>query len=184
MRGAVAAAALAALALLGCRLSTQKAEARARLDALEDILRSRNDNDPRLDREFNALSREAKSLFRRKYRELPPERRNDRGIIIHLLGRNIRAAEDWEFLREAALEPACLSLADCAKSPAPSEGPHSTDDEVTLAYPSLVALEQARKALDASPGKREALELISAAKNSQAPAVVRRAERLERTYAP
>jgi hypothetical protein len=166
-------------------------EARRALATLEDILRSRNDNDPRLDSDFNSLSPETRRLFRRKYRELPRERRNERGTVVYLLGRNLRAPEDWAFLREVAAEPPCLSLSDCSKRPPPGGGEEAAGDEVTLAYPSLVALKQAEHALEAaraagasgkSPAEREARRVIAAGEKSRTRAVSRLALTLSRRF--
>ena len=160
----------------------------AKLKTLEEIMRSRNDNDPRLDRDFNALSPEAKRLFRKKYREIPAERRNERGTIVYLLGGgNLRAAEDWAFLREVAAEPPCLSLSDCSRKPKPGGGEEAAGDEVTLAYPSLVALKQAERALEAAaeapgPAEKEAMSVIEAGKNSRTRAVARLAERIGKRF--
>jgi len=156
------------------------AEAAAKLRVLEDILASRNDNDPRLDRDFETLSPEAKRLFRRKYLALPPERRNERGTIAYLLGRNLASDEDWAFLREVASEPPCLSLEDCSRE-APSGGHAAMGHEVTLAYPPLVALTQARRALEVDPGGRwsaQAMEVLRAGRSSKTPAVAKLAGRL------
>ena len=168
------------------------APARDKLRELEEILRSRNDNDPRLDHDFNGLSIATKRLFRKEYGEIPVEKRNERGTIVYLLGKNLVAAEDWKFLRQVALEPPCLSLADCSKKPAPGSDEEATGDEVTLAYPSLVGLRQARRALEearayrasakaasASAAEKEALALFAAAKNSKTRAVARMAASLE-----
>src|SRR5687767_2675792 len=124
----------------------ERRAANRQLKILEAILRSRNDNDPLLDRAFVGLSPMAKDLFRKKYAETPPERRNERGTIVYVLGRNLRSPEDWAFLRAVAAEPPCLSLADCAAKS--TSGGHELGDEVTLAYPSLVALKQAERALE------------------------------------
>lgn len=182
-RGVWAAAILSAAALLGWRAARRSppvfvygSEARAKLATLEDILRSRNDNDPRLDRDFLGLSADAKSLFREKYRELAPERRNERGTIVYLLGRNLTAPEDWAFLRAVAAEPPCLSLADCSK---PSGEGGELGDEVTLAYPSLVALRQARRAAEEGASRSEARSVLEAAKKSKMRAVARLASSLE-----
>jgi hypothetical protein len=177
---------LAALAALACRGAPRGTdEARSRLQVLDEILASGNDNDPRLDNDFNALSPEAKRLFRERYRGFAPELRNHRGTIVFLLGRNLSAPEDWAFLRGVAAEPPCLSLADCARA---GEGGHGMGDEVTLAYPSLVALEQARRVLEESGGKgpaaREALGVVAAAKASRVKAVARKAADIERRFAP
>ena len=181
-RGAWAAAILIAAALLGWRaarrsppVSVPGAEAKATLALLEEILASRDDNDPRLDREFVALSSEEKGLFRAAYAARPRERLNERGTIVYLLGRNLTAPEDWAFLREVAAEPPCLSLADCAK-PSADAGEHG--DAVTLAYPSLVALRQAHRAAQEGAPADEARSVLEAARASKAPAVTRLARAL------
>ena len=166
-----------------------------KLKTLEDILRSKNDNDPRLDHDFNDLSPETKRLFRKKYREIPAEKRNERGTIVYLLGKNLRSREDWEFFRRVALEPPCLSLADCSKKPAPGSDEEATGDEVTLAYPSLVALRQAGRAAEEArairvatrsapaTAEKEALELFAAAKKSKTRAIARMAASYEKKIA-
>ncbi|MFI5361061.1 MAG: hypothetical protein ACHQ49_03740 [Elusimicrobiota bacterium] len=168
-----------------------------KVDELAEILRSRNDNDPRLDRDFNGLTPEAKRLFRKKYEEIPAEKRNQRGTVVYLLGKNLRSQDDWEFLRGVALEPPCLSLRDCAMKPAPDADAEDTGDDVTLAYPSLVALRQARLALEEARTVRasaqgageamvekEALSLFADAKNSKSRAVARMAAALDKKFGP
>lgn len=155
----------------------------SQLKTLEEILASRNDNDPRLDRDFNELSVEAKRLFREKYSRTPPELRNDRGTIVYLLGRNLTSAEDWAFLRTVVGEPACLSLFDCAKEPRLRADHGESGDEVTLAYPALVALNRAERALKSGSAAsvQEARRLIATAKDSPVPIVARKALELEKT---
>jgi hypothetical protein len=169
--------------------------ASAKLVELGTILASRNDNDPRLDLDFNGLSAGDKRLFRKKYREIAVEKRNERGTIVYLLGRNLKTHEDWEFFRQVALEPPCLSLSDCSKKPAPGSDEEATGDEVTLAYPSLVALRQAKRVVEEGRAKvstktartpaaeKEALDLFSAAKKSKTRAVSRTAASLEKNFA-
>ena len=167
-----AAVLLAAGTLLGaCRRAPE-----SKLAELEEILRSRNDNDPRLDRDFQGLSPEAKARFREKYASIPRERRNERGTVVYLLGRNLDRPEDWEFMRAVAAEEPCLSLADCAK---PSNGGPGEGDDVTLAYPSLVALHQAARALEAGAPAAEARPVLDAAKASRMKAVISLARTLE-----
>ena len=140
---------------------------------LEEILNGRDDNDPRLDSSFNSLPSAVRLRFQQKYRSLPPESLNQRGIIVYLLGKNIADASDWAFLREVAAEPPCLSLADCSKA---ASGDGSAGDAVTLAYPSLVALKQAERLLSSS--RAEALGVVRAGKASRVPAVVDAASRI------
>ncbi|MCR4293962.1 MAG: hypothetical protein NUW21_00395 [Elusimicrobia bacterium] len=150
---------------------------------LDEILRARDDNDPRLEAAFLGLSAAARRGFREKYRGLPPESRNQRGTIVYLLGKNLAAPEDWAFLREVAAEPPCLSLADC-RTAAP-EGGGETGDAVTLSYPALVALKQAERVLSAgapASSRREALSVVRAGKSSGSRAVAAMASRLERRF--
>lgn len=162
---------LALFSLASCRAHAPD----PRLNALDAILAAKDDNDPRLDRDFNGLPRATKRGFRLRYRQLPREHRNERGTIVYLLGRNMKTAEDWDFLRKVAAEPPCLSLWDCSK-PGGGAGP---GDEVTLAYPSLVALKRAEQELSSGgPHKEEARAVIEEALSSKAPAVRRMAERL------
>jgi hypothetical protein len=168
------AAGLAALLLLGAcsggpkRLSSG---VEARLRELDEILASKNDNDPRLDRDFSGLSDEEKDAFRRRYDSLPLESRNERGTIVFLLGRNLATDDDWRFFRRVVDEAPCLSLADCSKS---SGGASEPGDDVTLAYPALVALKLASRAdhLKAKP-------LIEDAAHSRSPALARLAGSLQ-----
>ena len=119
------------------------AEDRNLAQALNQILVSKNDNDPRLDRDFNHLSPAAKELFRQKYRELPPEKLNQKGTIVFLLCRNLSSEKDFEFLKEVMNEPPCLSMSDCAKDPGPASSEdlhHDLGSGITLIYPKLVSL--------------------------------------------
>lgn len=152
---------------------------------LDEILRSGDDNDPRLDGAFNSLPLETRRRFQRKYRELPAESRNQRGTIVYLLGKNLVAPEDWDFLREVAGEPPCLSLSDCSHASPGDDGSEAPGTAVTLAYPALVALKQAERVLsEGGPvsARREALAVVRAGTTSLTPAVVDAATRLEGRY--
>ena len=180
MRRTVLGAGFLLALVFGCRRAEvdppPAAVSRARLEELEAILASHDDNDPRLDRDFNALSPGEKEQFRRAYAALAPERRNERGTVVYLLGKNLSSAEDWDFLRRVAAEPPCLSLADCSKRGL-RQGP---GDEVTLAYPALVALKQAQRELEAGgPDAARARAVVEAGKGSRSPAAARLAERLD-----
>jgi hypothetical protein len=185
-RGAWAASILIAAALLGWRAARRSppalvsgSDARGKLATLEDILRSRNDNDPRLDRDFLGLSEEAKRLFREKYLTLAPERRNERGTVVYLLGKNLQTKDDWSFFRAVVAEPPCLSLENCSTA---SVVGGEAGDEVTLAYPSLVALRQAARAAEEGASKSEARSVLEAAKTSRVRAVTRLAASLEPVF--
>ncbi|MDD2773280.1 MAG: hypothetical protein PHP45_06250 [Elusimicrobiales bacterium] len=168
------------------------AGAAAKIRLLDEILQSKNDNDPRLDSAFNNLSPETKKLFRQKYAQLPAEGLNERGTIVYLLGKNLADEEDWAFLRAAAGAPPCLSLADCAQPAPPDDSHRALGVEITLSYPALVALAQAEKVLAAhkagKPVKNEALavgqamEVVRAAKASRSAVVAEKAARLEQRF--
>lgn len=115
-------------------------------EELQEIVQSKNDNDPRLDQDFKIMSNELHDLFRKKYSDIPMEDRNQRGLIAFLISRDLKNNLDLEFLKKIYEESPCLSLDDCkAKS---SEEPHlSGIDESTINYPQLVALYQLEKQL-------------------------------------
>ncbi|MCM2277134.1 MAG: hypothetical protein NDJ89_03595, partial [Oligoflexia bacterium] len=151
---------------------------------LEEILVSRNDNDPRLDRELKGLSPELKAALRAKYQQLPAEDRNGRGTIAFLVGREAAQPEDFEFLGRILSEPACLSLADCTREPpavAAEELHLEGTTEVTLAYPQLVALKwlETDRPLE-GPAREAALRALESAKRSNNPIVSRKAAEIEK----
>jgi hypothetical protein len=185
MRRAFAVGALLALTALGWRAARRSPPALSsptssgKLGTLEEILRSRNDNDPRLDTDFNALTSEEKASLRRKYGEIPAERRNERGTIVYLLGKNMTDAQDWQFFRDVAGEAPCLSLANCAKPP---NGEGDPGDDVTLAYPSLIALKRAQTALENNTATEEARKVVETARGSKMPAVLRLVSRIDKQF--
>ena len=160
------------------------------LRVLNEVLASKNDNDPRLDQEFRKLSPELKLALRAKYENLSLEDRNGRGTIVFLLGREISTPEDLEFLHAVLSEPPCLSLSDCAKETVESRGgdeDSSLGVSTTLAYPQLVGLVSLDKLLSkagANGLEREmrdaAWKIVDAAKGSPIAAVAKRAAEIER----
>jgi hypothetical protein len=157
---------------------------------LDEILKSKNDNDPRLDHEFNALTSGAKALFRARYGQYAPEKRNERGTIVFLLGRNLTSEEDFGFLHDVLIEAPCRSLADCSADAAgstPSEALHHEMGEgVTLAYPQLVALTSIERYLwtgNPDPSlAMAALRELEAARRSPVARVASLAEDIRRRY--
>lgn len=148
-----------------------------RLAILEEILAHKSDNDPRLDTAFDDLSDGEKRRLRKRYAKTPPEGRNKRGTIVYVLGRNLKTEEDWAFLRKVVAESPCLSLADCSRKRDSADPHQDIGMDVTLAYPSLVALRQAERAAAGQAG--QALKLIRAARDSQVPIVADKARRIE-----
>jgi hypothetical protein len=144
------------------------------LKIFDEIIASRNDNDPRLDTEFRNLSPAAKAMLRDRYRNYQREKRNERGTVVFLLGRNLTSAEDMAFLREVLSEPPCRSMKDCEKDPANGEASSLHQDmgtEISLAYPQVVVLKsiEALFEKDGSDPQRleEAKVILEAAKRSQ-----------------
>ena len=143
---------------------------------LTEILASRNDNDPRLDSELRVLNPEAKKLFRSLYRELPLERRNDRGTIVFLLGRNLNEKSDFEFLKSVLHEEPCLSLSNCRQADAQSQGDGDSQSEVALHYPQAVVLESVERYLSSHPSidsdsKKEILGILNGGSHSTTPLI-------------
>lgn len=171
-------------------LSSLSEETKAALHTLDEILASRNDNDPRLDTQFRNLSAETKAALKQKYSQLPMEDRNGRGTIVFLLGREIKSASDLEFFQEVMNEPPCLSLADCTKdTPAHrgSDGHSELGVETTLAYPQLVDLVSLDNRLSNSDPmdsamRERAWKIIQAGKASPVPPVARKAAELEQRF--
>ena len=111
---------------------------------LQQIIQSKNDNDPRLDQDFKKMNSELHALLRDKYAEVPMEDRNQRGLIAFLIARDLKNNDDLEFLKKIYEENPCLSLEDCkAKS---QDDPHLAGiDQASMNYPQLVSLYQLEK---------------------------------------
>jgi hypothetical protein len=111
---------------------------------LDEIVASRSDNDPRLDTELRGLTDAGKILLRGRYASYSPEKRNERGTVVFLLGRELSSPEDVGFLHQVLTEPACRSLSNCDRDDTSSVGPGEAHlegpAETTLAYPQIVAL--------------------------------------------
>lgn len=165
--------------------------ARKNVTLLNEILASRNDNDPRMDRELKHLDESTREAFREQYRSMAREKLNDRGTIVFLLGRNLESAQDVSFLGGVLEERPCLSLASCdreAETPRGEEVHLESTNEVTLVYPQLVAL-HGLEALLGQPGldpdRREAAKrALQAAQNSQSGQVADRARGLLQRFFP
>jgi hypothetical protein len=116
-----------------------------KLVILQQILESKNDNDPRMDHDLANLSPEAKRAMEEYYKEIKPEQRNDRGTIVFLISREINSKADLDFLQTVLMEKPCQSLSDCSKTDAPSSGEAAHLEginETTANYPQLMALKQ------------------------------------------
>ncbi len=117
------------------------------------LLENKNDNDPRYDSELKVLEENDKAEFRKLYHGLKPEKRNERGTIVFLLGRNIQSVNDLEFFREVITEPKCLSMTNCHIS-------ENTDD-ITLIYPQVMALRMLKTNASLKPEIQAILRVAS-----------------------
>ena len=154
-----------------------------KISILKEIFKSKNDNDPRMDRELRVLSESAKVLMLQQYRSLEAEKRNERGTIVFLLGRNLRTEADFEFLCEVIREPPCFSLKNCAGEPSTvgrEDFEHESGEEITLAYPQIVALRVLQDYLTAGSRSfaRAAMKALQCAKDSRVGAVQAQADQV------
>ena len=165
---------------------------RDQLHLLEQILASRNDNDPRLDTELRRLSSGAKFLMEGRYQQFAPEARNDRGTVVFLIGRNLESSDDMDFMRSVLAEPPCRSLGDCSQEGGETHGEAKhleSTDEVTKAYPQLVALKsienylnQASSGGEKPPLSDQALAALQEAMRSPVPSIAQAAQALIQRY--
>jgi hypothetical protein len=144
---------------------------------LDEILESKNDNDPRMDRLLRDLSEPMKKELHQKYSRIQPEKRNERGTVVFLIGREIAegrgSTADLQFFKQVLLEKPCLSLEDCSKSPTghgPDEQHLEAIHETTIQYPQLMAIRYLKIALNQgalSPVMKEAvLAILESARQS------------------
>lgn len=117
----------------------------------EEILKTKNDNDPRLDLFLKKLSPEFRQALQEKYEALAPEDHNGRGLVVYLIAREISSMDDFEFLKKIYQEPPCLSMQDCKSSPAQIDSHHSSMDQTTLIYEKLSALYLIDKQISENP---------------------------------
>lgn len=149
----------------------------------EEILKSRNDSDPRVN-ELKNLSPEFHKALIEKYSSIKMEDRNSRGFIVFLVAKDLKSASDLEFLQKVYQEAPCLSLENCTVSG--NDDSHSAGvNQTTTNYPQLVGLYQIEKQLDTNPDllKDPAMRagILATLKQAEAfpvPAVHDRAEKI------
>lgn len=156
---------------------------KAQVQVLTEILTSKNDNDPRMDRDLKVLNKETKEAFRSQYKNLAAEKRNDRGTIVFLIGRNIDSKDDLNFLGEVINEPPCKSISDCNKTELGGinrdHDDHQTGMAVTLAYPQLVTIHSLKNYIKKNPEgllANQAKDILAQAKHSTIPEISKAAE--------
>ena len=112
---------------------------RKKWDTFQEILKSKNDNDPRVDQILFNLSESFKLALRDYYQNLPMEKRNERGFIAFLVSRQLSSENDVSFLKSILNEKPCLSMSDC-NTQGFQDPHHASTDNVSLNYPQLVVL--------------------------------------------
>ncbi len=162
-----------------------------KLILLNEILSSRNDNDPRLDQGLKENSFEFKLAVRNLYQNLPMEARNERGTIAYLISRDIQSEQDIQFLETIFKEEPCLSIEDCRVMS--NDDPHySGINQVSANYPQQVVIyqldhfeQQLQKnpQLQNNPQIRSALEnLLRTARQFPVPSIQQKAEKIQKKF--
>ena len=163
-------------------------EDKSKWDVFDNIVKTKNDNDPRLDHELKNLSPALREALFEKYDSLPQEDRSARGLIAYLIARELKTPEDAQFLKQVYQEAPCLSLADC-KTSAPDDPHHSSTNQTTLVYPQLSLLYVIEKQLTENPqylndaSKRsEYIQLLVAAESYPVPVVNEKARGIRNKF--
>jgi hypothetical protein len=153
-----------------------------------EVLLSKNDNDPRLDHELRHLSPTLKKALETQYSLLPDEKRNERGLVVFLVSRDLSSVEDLQFLESVYQESPCLSLANCGVRG--DNDPHFSGlNETSLLYPQVVGLYQLEQQLKARPEllkdprfRQQTEEVLRSAERFPVPAIQDRARGLKDKY--
>ncbi|MGZ3784844.1 MAG: hypothetical protein ACXVC3_09900 [Bdellovibrio sp.] len=166
----------------------KSSEDQKKWSTLIEIIHSKNDNDPRLDKSFHNLSTEFHLELFHYYSKLPMESRNDRGLVAFLIARDIQGPQDIDFLRSIYDEKPCLSLKDCSTT-ADNDSHLSNLDQVSSNYPQMVVLYQLDQQLKSGnpafampPIKDHIKEILNRASQFPVPLVQRKAEAIKAAY--
>lgn len=159
-----------------------------RFKIVEDILKSKNDNDSRIDTALKTLTPSLKLALQQRYSQLPEENRNQRGLIVFLVTREIHSEQDLNFIKTVYEEPPCMSLSDCRSSS--GFDPHMDSvNQVTLDYPQKVGLYQLEKTLAEKPQmlsdaifKKATIDLLQSAEKFPVPSIQRQAQKIRLKY--
>lgn len=162
--------------------------ANPQIAVFEEILKSNNDNDPRLDTVLKKLSPETKSALFERYEKIKPEDRDGRGLVVFLIARDISSDADVEFLQKVFQEQPCFSLGDCKNTG--SDEPHfSGVNETTLNYPQFAGLFQLESQLAMRPEllqnprfKMQLESLLKQAENFPVPAISDKAAEMKKRF--
>jgi hypothetical protein len=162
-----------------------------KLAVLQEILDSKNDNDPRLDSDFKTLNEVEKKALQEKYLSYVPEKLNERGTLVYLLGRNIETEKDLKFMEYVINEKPCLSMSNCSieAPPATGEAAHlNSVDRISLAYPQVVSVKSLENFLAQNGGNsqlsRQALKNLEDATHSRSAVVAHVALQAQKHLSP
>jgi hypothetical protein len=156
--------------------------------SLDAIIKSKNDNDPRINTEMKSLSLSVHEALYEKYNSMPSEDRNVRGLVVFLIARDFKTKADLDFLKKVYDESPCLSLEDC-KNVGSDDAHFSGMNQTTLNYPQLAGLYQIEKQLDGRKSllqdpvfKDGVLAILKQADNFPVPAVQKKSEEVRKKF--
>lgn len=155
--------------------------------SFEEILKSRNDSDSRVN-ELTNLSPEFRNALFEKYSSIKAEDRNSRGFIVFLISKDLKSANDLDFLQKVYQEAPCLSLENCGVTG--TEDSHTAGvNQTTTNYPQLVGLYQIEKQLETNPEllkdpalRAGVLVTLKQAEAFPVPTVQERAEKIRQKF--
>jgi hypothetical protein len=155
---------------------------------LDEIIKSKNDNDPRMDRELSHLSAGFHKALYKKYASFKPEARNERGTIVFLVARDLKDPADLDFLQSVYQESPCLNMGDCTASPE-ADPQDIGAQQTTLNYPQLAGLFQLDQQISKHPEflkdpsfRAGIYSLLKTAENFPAPQVHQKAQQIREKY--
>lgn len=164
-------------------------EEKSQWQIFETLLKTKNDNDPRLDQELKKLSPPFRVALYQKYDLLPPEDHSGRGLIVFLIARNISSQEDIDFLKKIYQETPCLSLANCKSAENNTDPHHSSTDQTTLVYEKLAGLYLIEKQISQNPDllnnasyRSGTIQVLAQAESYPVPAVHEKARSIRVKY--
>lgn len=169
-------------------ISKLSASDAAKIQVLDEILKSKNDNDPRMDQELKVMSRELHEALYDKYDMMTAENRNGRGTVAFLIARDLKSAEDAQFLKQVFDEAPCTSMANCGQ--VSQEDSHLGGvEQNSLNYPQLATLYQIESRIEQNPHLLKdqqyrgwVSEVIRQAKRFPVPIVKDKAEQMAQKY--
>jgi hypothetical protein len=161
---------------------------REKLQTLNDIMISKNDNDPRLDKDLKNLSPEDKLALKDFYTNLKAESLNEKGTVVFLLGRDIQNVNDVDFMKNVLGEEPCLSMDNCLVKNVSADSHIDSVNQTTLTYPQQVALESLLRWANKNPQsltsdmRQHLAEAVQQAKRSPVASIQRKADEISKKF--